>query len=139
MIVTREQVRQAVTARVESLRASFADYIVEVEYDNQNTINRSTQTLPFLAITFVYSDGYQTSLGSNSLHRPLGTVVVEAFDKEGAGTARINTMLDHFYRGLHLTDTMPPVRTYAARFSSKLPVQGWAAQAALIPFWYDTE
>jgi hypothetical protein len=139
MIVTREQVRQAVTTRIQSLRASFTAYDLQVEYDNHNTINRSTQTLPFLAITFVYSDGYQTSLGQNSQHRPLGTIVVEAFDKEGAGTARINALLDHFYRGLHMTDTMPPVRTYAARFSSKLPWQGWVAQAALIPFWYDTE
>lgn len=140
MIVTREDIRQVVTTRVESLKASFTAYAVQVEYDNANTVNRATQSNPFLSVTFVYMDGYQTALGSNSLSRAIGTIVVEAWDKEGAGTARMNRLLEHFYRPLHMTDSMAPARTFAARFSSKrVPVQGWIAQAALIPFWYDTE
>jgi len=33
---------------------------------------------------------------------------------------------------------MPPLRTQAAKFSSKPAKDGWVAQAALIPFWYDS-
>lgn len=140
MIVTREQARQAVTTKVEALKASFTDYTVIVEYDNREAVNRATQSKPFLAVTLVYIDGYQINLGPSSQHRPIGTIVVEAWDKEGAGTARVNKLLDHFYRGMQMTDSMAPVRTFAARFASKrVPVQGWIAQSALIPFWYDTE
>lgn len=140
MIVTREQARQVVTTRVESLKASFTDYAVIVEYDNREVVNRASQSNPFLAVTLVYIDGMQINLGPSSQHRPIGTIVVEAWDKEGAGTARVNKLLDHFYRGLHMTDSMAPVRTHAARFSSKrVPEQGWIAQAALIPFWFDTD
>ena len=140
MIVTREMARQAVTARIQALRSTFSPYAVAVEYDNMNTVNRATQSNPFLAVTLAYIDGMQVSLGPDSQHRPMGTLVLEAFDKEGAGTARMNALLDHFYRGLQMTDSMTPVRTHAARFSSnRFPQQGWIAQAALIPFWYDTE
>lgn len=140
MIVTREDVRKAITARVELLRASFITYQLVVEYDNQNAVNKAMQSLPYLAITIVYTDGKQVGLGPASEHRPMGTLVVEAWDKDGAGTARMNNLLEHFYRGLHNTDTIVPVRMYAARFASKrVPVYGWIAQSALIPFWYDTE
>lgn len=137
--VTREDVRKVVTTKLETLRASFTDYQLVIEYDNLETVNQATQSDPYVVVTFRYLDGYQINLGPSSETRALGTIVLEVFDKYGAGTARQNKVLDHFYRSLHKTDSMAPVRTLAARFSSK-PVQaGWAAQAALIPFWYDTE
>lgn len=140
MIVTREMARQAITTRIQSLKATFSPYAVAVEYDNMNTVNRATQSNPFLGVTLVYIDGMQINLGPDSQHRPMGTLVLEAFDKEGAGTARMNALLDHFYRGVQMTDSMAPVRTHAARFASKrTPEQGWIAQSALIPFWYDSE
>lgn len=137
--VTREDVRKVVTTKLETLRASFTDYQLVIEYDNLETVNQATQSDPYVVVTFRYLDGYQINLGPSSETRALGTIVLEVFDKYGAGTARQNKVLDHFYRSLHKTDSMQPVRTLAARFASK-PVQaGWAAQAALIPFWYDTE
>lgn len=139
MIVTREDVRQAVTAKIQALKSTFTAYPLAIEYDNYHTVNRSTQSNPFLAVSFVYIDGYQITLGPSSMHRPIGTLVIEAFDKEGAGTAKMNVLLDHFYRGLQMTDSMAPVRTHAARFSSKNEFNGWVAQAALIPFWYDSD
>lgn len=138
-IVTREDVRKIVTARIESLRVAFATYPLLVEYDNFNTVNRATQSDPFIAVTFRYIDGYQINLGPSSETRALGTVVVEIFEKVGAGTARQNELIEIFYRGLQMTDSMAPVRTLAARFAPRPAEAGWAAQAALIPFWYDTE
>lgn len=140
MIVTRETVRQKITTAVQALKTTFTGYTVVIEYDNMQTVNRATQSNPFLSVTLVYIDGMQVGLGYGSMHRPIGTIVLEAWDKEGAGTARMNKLLDHFYRGLQMTDSMAPVRTHAARFSSKrVPEQGWIAQAALIPFWFDTD
>ena len=133
MIVTREQVRQAITTRVELLKNSFTAHALVIQYDNANPVNKAVQSLPYLGITIVYMDGKQIGLGPTSEHRPMGTIVV-------AGTSRMNNLLEHFYRGLHKTDSIVPVRTYAARFASKrVPVYGWIAQSALIPFWYDTE
>ena len=68
MVVTRDQVRKIVTGKVEALRASFQAYPLLVEYDNVITVNRSTQTLPFLAVDLVYMDGYQTALGVGNNH-----------------------------------------------------------------------
>lgn len=139
MVVTRDQVRKIVTSKVEALRASFKAYPLLVEYDNVITVNRSTQTLPFLAVDLVYMDGYQTSLGVGNNHRVLGTLIIEANDKVGQGTSRMNTLVDHFYRGLSQTDSLFPMRLHSARFTSKQPFNGWVAQAAVIPFWYDSQ
>ena len=136
-MTTREQVRQALTARVIAIKASWTDYPLEVEFDNFDTVNQATQTLPYLRVSLVYLDGYQTDLGPNAGHRVLGTLVVEAMVKQGAGTAQANRLLEHFYPKLHMSSAMMPLRTQAARYGSAPPKDGWVAQAALIPFWYD--
>lgn len=138
-VVTAENARQAITTKVEALRATWVDYPLVVEYSNGKSVNLSEQKDPYLSVTIVYSDGYQVGLGPTSDYRSLGTLVLEACDKEGFGTARMNKLLDHFYRSMHKTDSMFPVRTYAARFVSVPPKLGWAKQAAAIPFWYDSE
>lgn len=139
MVVTRDQIREIVTSKVGALRAAFTSYTLIVEYDNVIKVNRSTQTLPFLAVDLVYMDGYQTALGTGNNHRVLGTLIIEANDKVGQGTSRMNALVDHFYRGLAQTDNLFPLRLHAARFTSKQPFNGWVAQAAVIPFWYDSQ
>jgi len=137
-IVTREQVRVALATKINSTLALWADYPLEVEYDNKMTVNRATQSNPFLCVSMVYMDGEQIALGENGGNRVMGVIVLEANVKEGSGTAQANTLLDFFYPVVHKTDSMPPLRTQAAKFSSKPAKDGWVAQAALIPFWYDS-
>jgi len=138
MIVTREDVRLKLVARIQALKATWAGYPLEIEYDNLAAVNLSVQTNPYLCVRMVYMDGYQTTLSANPGNRVLGTIVLEVKVKQGSGTAKANALLEHFYRSVHMTDSMDPLRTFAARFGSAPPKDGWVAQAALIPFWYDS-
>jgi len=137
-MTTREQVRTALVNKIEALKSTFSTYTLLVEYDNLVTVNRATQSNPFLCVTIVYQDGYQIDLAANPSHRVLGTIVIEANVKEGSGTSRANLLLEHFYPSIHMKDNLPPLRTYAAKFASRSAKDGWAVQAALIPFWYDS-
>lgn len=133
----REEVRKALTSKVEMLRLTWPEFTLLVEYDNFDTVNLATQSDPFLCISMVYQGGFQAALGPAAPTRVMGTLVVEAKVKAGSGTAQANRLLEHFYPALHMTDSMLPLRTFAARFSSAPARSGWVAQAALIPFWYD--
>ena len=137
MTVTRENVRLAVYAKVETLLASYG--ALDVEFYSGKIINRATQVAPFLRIEIVYNDGDQIDIGPDGWTRVMGIILVEALAKEGTGVSVQNRILDHFYRGLHKTDSMPPVRTLAARFDSGGVDQGWRSEGAVIPFWYDTQ
>ena len=134
----RELVRTALVAKVETLRASFMAYPLKVEYANGIKVNTALQTNPYLKAWIVYQDGQQVNLALNPDHRLIGTIVLEACVKEGSGTKAANTLLEHFYPAIHMKDTIPPLRTLAARFSSKPASDGWAAEAAIIPFWADS-
>lgn len=137
MIVTREDVRLAIFAKVQELHAAYGT--LDVEYYSGKTINRATQVDPFLRIEILYNDGDQIDIGPDGWTRVIGIILVEALAKEGSGVSVQNRILDHFYRGMHKTDKMPPVRTLAARFDSGGVDQGWRSEGAVIPFWYDTQ
>ena len=134
----RESVRTALVTKVEALRSSFTAYTLKVEYANGEKVNTALQTNPYLRVWIVYQDGDQINLASAPDYRLIGTIVVEARVKEGSGTKAANDLLNHFYPSLHMKDTIPPLRTLAARFSSKPAADGWATEAALIPFWADS-
>lgn len=138
MIVTREDIRQVVYAKVEALRASFTDYPLKVVYTNGSTLNASEQTNPWLAVSIVYMDGEQIGLGKRPNYRSMGNLMLEAKDRPGVGTARLNRLLEHFFRPLQMSDQLLPLRTYAAKLASGGVIDGWASEAAAIPFWYDT-
>lgn len=133
----RELARQAIVAKVESLKALFTDYNLLVEYANGDVVNTALQKNPYLKVRIVYQDGSQIDLGEEPGHRLIGTIVIEACVKEGSGTKQANDLLNHFYPYMHMTDKIPPVRTLAARFASRNAVNGWVAEAAIIPFWVD--
>lgn len=134
----REDIRLAVVAQVEALKGTFPDYLLLVEYANGLVINTATQVDPYLRVRIVYQDGDQIDLAAKPGHRLIGTLLVEACIKAGTGTSKANKLLSHFYPTLHLSDRMGPLRTRAARFASKDAKDGWAAEAALIPFWADS-
>lgn len=138
MIVTQVQARQAIMRKFTELRASYGSQ-VEVEADGAKAIDLSKQSEPYMTISVVYMDGEQIGMARRPKHRAMGQIVLEAVYKEGTGVQKAEGLLEHFYRGMHMTDSMFPVRTHAAKFKS-LPVkQGWGVRAALIFFWYDTD
>ena len=134
----RESVRLALVGKVQALAATFTAYPLEVEYANGIKVNTALQKNPYLKAWIVYQDGQQVNLSMTPDHRLIGTIVLEACVKEGSGTKAANALLEHFYPAIHMKDTIPPLRTLAARFSSKPASDGWAAEAAIIPFWADS-
>lgn len=134
----RESVRQAFVTKVTELASTFTAYTLKVEFSNGAKVNTSLQTDPYLRAWIVYQDGQQVNLSLTPDYRLMGTLVLEACVKEGSGTKAANQLLEHFYPAIHMKDTFPPIRTLAARFASKPTSDGWAAEAAIIPFWADS-
>lgn len=137
-MATREQARVALVNAVEALKATWTAYPLLVEYDNRITVNRGTQTNPFLCVSLNYMGGEQLSLGTNPGYRNMGVIALEAHIKEGQGSKLANDLLQHFFPILQMTDAFAPLRTYAGRHTSKPPKDGWDNEIVLIPFWYDT-
>ena len=137
MIITREDARIAITTRLEAVKATWTEYPLIVEYTNSVAVNPSEQTNPWLKASILYHSGEQVGLGIKANYRALGTLLLEARDRPGRGNARVNRLIEHFFRPMHMTDLINPVRTYAARLVSATTDE-WIAETAIIPFWYDT-
>ncbi len=134
-MTTLEQARSAIATAVNNLAATWVTYTLEVEWDNRNTINFATQTNPYLCVEIMLIDG--TQAGLTATQRVFGSLILTARVRKGQGTSSANTLLQHFYPSLQMSDTMFPVRTHAARIVSAGIVNDWAGQSAVIPFWYD--
>lgn len=134
----REEIRAAVVTKMTALAGTFTAYPLKIEYANGDVVNQATQVNPYLKVHIVYQDGAQIDLARSPGYRLIGTLLVEACVKDGSGTRKANELLNHVYPALHMKDTIPPLRTLAARFVSKPARDGWAAEAALIPFWADS-
>ena len=134
---TMEQARVALVTKVEALKTTWSAYPLLIQYDNRESINYATQVNPFLRVSIDYLDGSQIALGPNGGHRMMGVILLEAWVKQGQGSKLGNELLEHFYPTIHMTDTMPPLRTRAAEFKSGNTINGWKAQAAIIGFHHD--
>lgn len=133
-----ELARVAFTQKIEQLKATFTDYPLTVEYGNGDAVNVALQTRPYLKASIRYQDGKQIDLAERPGHRLIGTIVLEARVKAGAGTKQANDLLWHFYPALHMSEAMYPLRTLAARLTPAPVKDGWTAESALIPFWIDS-
>ena len=134
---TMEQARVALVTKIEALKATWVAYPLLVQYDNRDNINYATQVNPFLRVCLDYLDGSQIALGPNGGHRMMGVILLEAWVKQGQGSKLGNDLLEHFYLGVHQTDSLPPLRTRAAEMRSGNKINGWVATAAVIGFHVD--
>jgi len=132
-----EDARQAIVTKVEALRTTYADPSLVVEYDNRNLVNKATQTAPYLCVEIMNISGDQIDLGPGSRHRVMGSIILTARVRKGAGVKAANELLAAFYPSMHMTDSMIPVRTRAARLVRAKDEGDWAGESAVIPFWYD--
>lgn len=137
MSVTQEQARVAIVTKVAAIASTWVGPTLIVDYDNKELVNWATQTNPFLSVEIVHIDGYQAGLSNVPVQRVLGTIVLTAKAPIGSGMKALNDLLEFFYPAMHMTDSMTPVRTYAARLVDGKPTASWRAKAAVIPFWYD--
>lgn len=136
MIVTLNDIRTKVVTVTEAIKADYGPLLVE--YYHLKAVDLNTQSDPFLGVRIMLYDGIQTNLGRNAGNRLLGSIILEGKYKEGSGSKVANQILEFFYRRMHMTDDHYPLRTQAARPSSRPLGKGWLAEAAIIPFWCDS-
>lgn len=136
MIVSLNTARTKIVEAVEFAKLSYGNVLIE--YYHLKAVDLNTQSDPFLAVRIMNYDGNQINLGRNGGNRIQGTLILEAKYKEGDGSKVAFNILEHFYMRIHMSDAYYPVRTQASRFSSRPLVKGWLAEAAIIPFWYDS-
>lgn len=137
MTCNREIARQKIVQAIENLRATAPLPNVLVEYEGQTSVNVSTATQPYVKVWIDYIDGMQIGLGPNSGDRAMGTIIIEARQRQGVGMSVVNNLLTHFYQPIHRSDDLFPVRTRSARHASPPPMEGWVRVGVAIPFWWD--
>ena len=137
MICDREIARQKIVQAIENLRATAPVPNVIVEFEGQTAVNVSTATQPYVKVWIDYIDGMQLGLGTNSGDRAMGSIIIEARQRQGVGMSAINNLLTHFYTPIHRSDALIPVRTRSARHASPPPLDGWVRVGVAIPFWWD--
>lgn len=135
-MATLEQHRQSIVTAVEAAKVSFTDYPLVIEYDNRIIVDTATQLDPFLVVNIRFLDGAQADLSTNPIHRKIGQIHLQAAVKEGSGTAKAYTLIEHFYQALQQSQ-FGGVRTRMASFAREQPFKGWVYYPALVPFWTD--
>lgn len=128
-----ETYRQQLVTAIEVQRALWTDYTLEVEYDNRDNIDLQAQANPFLCAEILFIDGKQADLSSNPVHRVVGMLILTAKTREGMGSAKGYTLLDHFYPSLQHR-VIGNVRLEMASFSRPKLVGGWWGISAILPF-----
>lgn len=132
-----ETIRIDITTRCEALKSAFSGgYPLVVEYDNRDIVDMATQVNPFLQVSIKVLDGEQVSLSTNSAHRWSGVIALSAVVPCGSGTGKANTLLEHFYKGLH-RNSFGSIRTFMAEPGGNKEHLGWLYVSALVPFWSD--
>lgn len=134
MTTPMETSRQAITAAVEVVRATFTSYPLIIEYENRNIVDTQTQTNPYLCVNVRFADGWQGDLNPNPFHRIIGFVELIAHVKEGSGVAQSNALLEFFYPKLQYR-RLGGAKLEAAKPAPVKQVKGWRSQGMLIPFW----
>ena len=137
MTCNRETARQKIVQAIENLRATAPLPNVLVEYEGQTSVNVSTATQPYVKVWIDYIDGMQIGLGPKSGDRAMGTIIIEARQRQGVGMSEVNNLLTHFYTAIHRSDDLVPVRTRSARHASPPPMDGLVRVGVAIPFWWD--
>lgn len=132
--MTREAARVGLTTAVLNLKATYPGGL-ELELPNQVELDPAAQAAPFMKVRIVYQGGWQASLSRH--HRVIGHLVLEVWVNTGLGTKPANDIIEHFYPTLHMTDSIPGVRTEAAKFLPNMSRPGWDIHPVIIPFWFD--
>ena len=134
--MNRESARKGLTEAIVALQATFPGGIV-VELPNMLVVNLPEQKEPWLKVKIVYKDGWQASLSSDRHHRTIGMLILEAWVPAGSGIKAANDILEHFYKPIHMTDSVPGVRTMGAKPVECFGKPGWEVTPVVVPFWFD--
>lgn len=136
--MSREAARTAVMSAIQTLAATWVAYPLLVEYENRTVVNLSTQDNPYLCVDLVYISAEQAELSRSPRHRAFGHIKLTVHIKKGQGVKPANDLLEHFFVPLQQSDTLGPVRTFAADFVRATERDGWMLYPVLVPFYCDT-
>jgi hypothetical protein len=134
--MNQDDIRAALVAEVEAVKATFATYPLTIEYDNRIVVDPATQVNPFLCVEVDVYDGWQADLSSNPIHRLLGMLILTAKVKVGSGVKQQTDLLDFFYPKLQRRKIGPAILEMAKPDKART-VGGWVGMSALIPFRAD--
>lgn len=134
--MTHDDIRAAVVAEVEVIKATFTAYPLVVEYDNRLGVDMALQQNPFLCVEVQVFAGRQADLSSNPIHRLTGFLILTSKVKEGEGVKKQVDLLDFFYPKLQKRKIGPAIFEMAD-FDKPRTVKGWVGYSALIPFRAD--
>lgn len=130
-----EAVRQALVAQFEVALAAYVGTPPEVQYENRNTVDVSTQVDPYIGIEIVNTTGKQLDLNPSPMAVQYGQFVLTVFCQENSGARAAALLLDHFLPYLERKE-LGIVRTMVATQIWAKPAIGWKPYPLVIPFWW---
>ncbi len=130
-----EDARAAIYSRLNTFMA--ASYpAIPVRYENRLTVDFATLETLFVAAEIAFTDGTQMALGSSPPVRYQGTIFLNVWERDGAGTSEALGLLDALAVAFK-TAQFGGVNTKAPRPMPGAFQPGWYVLAVRIPFWFD--
>lgn len=130
-----EQARTDIATVVQAIKTAWASYTLNVEMDNRNSIDYSTQTDPFLQVETVYISGEQLDMGDSPKVAQYGQIILSAVSKDGTGSVNGIALLDFVIPYFEMKD-FTCIRTRAAEPQAARLANGWYYQPVIINFWF---
>jgi hypothetical protein len=127
----------------EYIRATISEYFrvgfgatAEVQYENQDTIDPSIRTQPYVALSLKLTINEQVSLGTSPLTRQRGAVQVDIYVKKGTGSKAAYIIADSVV-ALFMRQSVSGIEFQTPNTLSMLEVSGWSRLTVRAPFYYD--
>jgi hypothetical protein len=133
--MSREQVRIDVATVVQAIVTAWTDYPLVVEMDNQEAVDQSVQTNPYLQVQIMHLDADQADMSSNPFVKHNGQILFAVVSKAGTGTTDANKLLD-FIRPYFSLKNIGITHCKAFEDNSGKPHNGWWYSPAIVNFWY---
>lgn len=133
--MSREQVRIDVATTVQAIVTAWTDYPLVVEMDNQEAVDQSVQTNPYLQVEIRHMSGDQADLSDKPFVYYQGQILLAVVAKAGTGTSDANLLID-FIREYFSLKTLGIVHCKAFEDHSGKLHNGWWYTPAIVNFWY---
>lgn len=109
-----------------------------IDYENQDMVDMSTVTVPFIRLTLREHDSHQQDMSAAPWWRTHGMARIDILIKVGHGTKDTNGMAD-FLKQQFRGQSFGGVLCKAPVLLAPQTVDGWFMSRLLIPFQYDSQ
>jgi hypothetical protein len=120
---------------VAAIQAAWSDYTLNVQAEDRDTIDQSTQSNPYLSIEIAPLTSDQADMSAHPLVKQRGQIVIYVVSKEGTGTVIPNKLIDFIipYFDMKVLGT---VRCHAAGAYKAKPIAGWRWAPILVNYFF---